>query len=87
MALTLKHADLIRTANFIAGRWQAPAGPTLAVTDPATGAVIATVPDSGAAEARAAVDAAQRREESRGAHTREDHPETRPEFAHRIVYV
>lgn len=37
--------------------------------------------------ARAAVDAAARRAESRGAHTREDHPETRPEFAHRFVYV
>ena len=36
---------------------------------------------------RAAVDAALRRAESRGAHTREDHPETSPEFAHRIVYV
>lgn len=36
---------------------------------------------------RAAVDAARRREESRGAHTREDHPAPRPEFEHRIVYV
>jgi L-aspartate oxidase len=36
---------------------------------------------------RAAVDAATRREESRGAHTREDFPDTRPEFAHRIVFV
>lgn len=37
--------------------------------------------------ARAAVDAALRREESRGAHTRDDFPETRAEFAHRIVFV
>lgn len=37
--------------------------------------------------ARAAVDAAQRREESRGAHTRDDFPETSPAFAHRIVFV
>lgn len=36
---------------------------------------------------RAAVDAARRREESRGAHTREDFPETDSDFAHRIVYV
>jgi succinate dehydrogenase/fumarate reductase flavoprotein subunit len=37
--------------------------------------------------ARAAVDAAHRREESRGAHTRDDFPETSPAFAHRIVFV
>ena len=36
---------------------------------------------------RAAVDAARRREESRGAHTREDHPATEPRFEHRFVYV
>jgi L-aspartate oxidase len=37
--------------------------------------------------ARAAVDAALRREESRGAHTRDDFPETSAAFAHRIVYA
>ena len=37
--------------------------------------------------ARAAVDAALRREESRGAHTRDDFPETSADFAHRIVFV
>jgi L-aspartate oxidase len=36
---------------------------------------------------RAAVSAALRREESRGAHTRDDFPATRPDFAHRIVFV
>lgn len=36
---------------------------------------------------RAAVDAARRREESRGAHTRDDFPETSPAFAHRIVFA
>ncbi len=36
---------------------------------------------------RAAVEAARRREESRGAHTRDDFPETSPEFAHRIVFA
>ena len=37
--------------------------------------------------AQAAVDAALRREESRGAHTREDFPATSDAFAHRIVFV
>ncbi len=36
---------------------------------------------------RAMVEAARRREESRGAHTREDFPDTSPAFAHRIVFV
>lgn len=61
MPLTLTRPDLIRSANFIAGRWSdAPAAPAprLAVTDPATGDVITEVPDSGAPEARAALDAA-----------------------------
>ncbi|RYF07646.1 MAG: NAD-dependent succinate-semialdehyde dehydrogenase [Comamonadaceae bacterium] len=56
--MTLARADLIRNANFIGGAWaQAPSTP-LPVTDPATGAVIGTVPDSGAAQALAAIDAA-----------------------------
>lgn len=59
MSLTLTRTDLIRSANFIAGQWQpGPAGALLPVTNPATGAVITHVPDSGAAEARAALDAA-----------------------------
>ncbi len=37
--------------------------------------------------ARAVVEAARRREESRGAHTRDDFPDTSPAFAHRIVFV
>ncbi|MCU1500051.1 MAG: L-aspartate oxidase [Acidimicrobiales bacterium] len=36
---------------------------------------------------RAVVDAASRREESRGAHTRDDFPATDPALAHRIVFV
>ena len=58
MSLTLTRTDLIRNANYIAGEWTAAAGPQLDVTDPATGNVIARVPDSGATEARAALDAA-----------------------------
>ncbi len=58
MSLTLTRADLLRSANFIAGQWTPGPGALLAVTDPATGTTITEVPDSGAAEARAALDAA-----------------------------
>ena len=44
---------------LIGGEWQAAiSGATFAVRDPATGAVLAEVPDAGAAETRAAIDAA-----------------------------
>jgi succinate-semialdehyde dehydrogenase/glutarate-semialdehyde dehydrogenase len=56
--LSLTRPDLIRSTNFIAGQWTAFAGPRLDVTNPATGAVITSVPDSGAPEALAALDAA-----------------------------
>ncbi|CBJ40692.1 succinate-semialdehyde dehydrogenase I, NADP-dependent (plasmid) [Ralstonia solanacearum CMR15] len=59
MSLTLDCTDLVRSANYIAGTWMAASGPLLDVTDPATGDLITRVPDSGAAEARAALDAAQ----------------------------
>ncbi|MDR6454200.1 NAD-dependent succinate-semialdehyde dehydrogenase [Variovorax paradoxus] len=58
MPLTLSRPELQRTANFIAGEWCSAADRTLDVTDPATGALIAQVPDSGADAARAAADAA-----------------------------
>ncbi|MDB0509511.1 NAD-dependent succinate-semialdehyde dehydrogenase (plasmid) [Ralstonia solanacearum] len=58
MPLTLDRTDLVRSANYIAGTWTAASGPLLDVTDPATGELITRVPDSGAAEARAALDAA-----------------------------
>ena len=58
MPLTLTRPELLRSANFIAGQWTTATAPRLAVTDPATGALITEVPDSGAAEARAALDAA-----------------------------
>ncbi|MFT4067302.1 NAD-dependent succinate-semialdehyde dehydrogenase [Paraburkholderia sp.] len=52
---------LIRSDNFINGRWVAAAsGRRFAVTDPATGNLIAEVADSGPADARAAADAAAR---------------------------
>ncbi|WP_295542689.1 NAD-dependent succinate-semialdehyde dehydrogenase [uncultured Pseudacidovorax sp.] len=59
MSLTLSRAELVRTANFIDGHWRDDAEGRLAVTDPATCERIAQVPDSGPAQARAAVDAAQ----------------------------
>jgi len=60
MSLNLSRPELQRTGNFIAGEWRQPeTGRRLDVTDPATGAVITAVPDSNAADARAAVDAAQ----------------------------
>ncbi|MHA6844655.1 NAD-dependent succinate-semialdehyde dehydrogenase [Ralstonia syzygii] len=57
----LRQTGLIRTDNLIDGQWVPGAGgDRFAVTDPATGAVIAKVPDSSAADARAATDAAAR---------------------------
>ncbi|NPC57465.1 NAD-dependent succinate-semialdehyde dehydrogenase [Caenimonas soli] len=57
---TLSRSELLRTQNFIAGRWQAASGEELLdVVDPATLDVIARVADSTAADAQAAVDAAQ----------------------------
>ena len=56
--LALTRTELIRSSNFIAGQWTPLTASRLDVTNPATGAVITSVPDSGAAEARAALDAA-----------------------------
>ena len=58
MTLSLTRTELIRRANFINGQWTAATGTQLDVTDPATGELIATVPDSGAPEALAALEAA-----------------------------
>ncbi|MGF6597987.1 succinate-semialdehyde dehydrogenase/glutarate-semialdehyde dehydrogenase [Paraburkholderia sp. GAS448] len=53
--------ELIRSDNFIDGRWTpASHGARFAVTDPATGNTIAQVADSSEADARAATDAAAR---------------------------
>jgi succinate-semialdehyde dehydrogenase/glutarate-semialdehyde dehydrogenase len=53
----LQRGDLWREAAFMAGEWRRAA--TIAVDNPATGAVIGHVPDLGAAEAEEAVAAAQ----------------------------
>jgi len=54
---TLTRPDLLRTGAFIGGRWIAGAR-RLAVTNPATGALIAEVADTTPADTRAAIDAA-----------------------------
>jgi len=54
----LSRPDLIRGANLIGGRWIEAGETGIAVTNPATGALLATVPSLGAAEARAAIEAA-----------------------------
>ncbi|MPW23199.1 aldehyde dehydrogenase family protein [Paraburkholderia sp. CNPSo 3157] len=54
-------SELIRSDNFIDGKWVASAGgKRFDVTNPATGEVIAQIADSDAADARAATDAAAR---------------------------
>lgn len=53
-------SDFKREANFIGGQWVgADGGGTIDVTNPATGEVIGTVPNAGAAEARRAIEAAE----------------------------
>ncbi|EZP74544.1 Succinate-semialdehyde dehdyrogenase [Sphingomonas paucimobilis] len=59
--LDLKDPDLLRQAILIDGEWvQADDGRTLDVHNPATGELIATVPDAGAEETRRAIAAAER---------------------------
>ncbi|MCK6394037.1 NAD-dependent succinate-semialdehyde dehydrogenase [Zoogloea sp.] len=59
--LDLKDPSLLRQACYIDGQWiGADSGETFPVTNPATGAVIATVPRCGVAETERAVQAADR---------------------------
>ncbi|MBU9260411.1 NAD-dependent succinate-semialdehyde dehydrogenase [Burkholderia multivorans] len=61
MSLALSCTELLRTANLIDGTWRdALDGRRYAVDDPATLDRVADVPDSAAADARAATDAAAR---------------------------
>ncbi|MBK6400699.1 MAG: NAD-dependent succinate-semialdehyde dehydrogenase [Rhodocyclaceae bacterium] len=55
--MQLHNPDLLRQQAFIDGAWVAGAA-TFAVTDPASGAVLAHVPELGADETRRAIDAA-----------------------------
>jgi succinate-semialdehyde dehydrogenase/glutarate-semialdehyde dehydrogenase len=55
----LKDPRLFREQCYVAGKWiSADGGKTIEVTNPATGAVIGTVPSMGAAETRRAIEAA-----------------------------
>ncbi|HCV72491.1 MAG TPA: succinate-semialdehyde dehydrogenase (NADP(+)) [Agrobacterium sp.] len=55
----LKDKELFRQTGLIGGEWKAAAsGKTVDVIDPATQAVIGTVPDMGSVETRAAIEAA-----------------------------
>lgn len=59
MSLTLSRGDLLRTTNLIGENWvPAVSGTRYAVTNPATGVELALIADSGAADARAATNAA-----------------------------
>lgn len=58
MSLSLQRDDLLPGRNLIGAWCDAGDGRRFDVSDPATDAVFASVPDSGAADARAAVDAA-----------------------------
>ena len=58
-SLKLKDRTLFRQQCYVDGRWHdADSGKTLAVTNPATGEVLGTVPNMGAAETRRAIEAA-----------------------------
>jgi succinate-semialdehyde dehydrogenase/glutarate-semialdehyde dehydrogenase len=58
-SLALTSADLLRTQQFIGGRWcDAADGARFAVNDPADDSRVANVPDGSAADAHAAADAA-----------------------------
>jgi len=57
--VTLKDSTLMRSQSFIDGAWaDARSGACVDVANPATGAIIGTVPDMGQAETRQAIDAA-----------------------------
>jgi succinate-semialdehyde dehydrogenase/glutarate-semialdehyde dehydrogenase len=57
----LKDKDLLPAAAYVGGQWlaEAQSGETFEVTNPSTGAVLATLPNVGVAETRLAIDAAE----------------------------
>jgi succinate-semialdehyde dehydrogenase / glutarate-semialdehyde dehydrogenase len=60
LAMKLKDQSLLRAAGFIGGRWvnDVPGGRRFDILDPATGDTIATAPEMGEGETKAAIDAA-----------------------------
>lgn len=59
MVLTLSDGALLRAHAYVNGEWiGAGSGLSMAVTNPATGAVLGSVPDMGAVETRRAIEAA-----------------------------
>jgi succinate-semialdehyde dehydrogenase / glutarate-semialdehyde dehydrogenase len=59
--MKLRDPELKRDQAFVGGKWLGAAnGATLTVTNPATGKPLGTVPDMGAADARRAIEAAER---------------------------
>jgi succinate-semialdehyde dehydrogenase / glutarate-semialdehyde dehydrogenase len=70
----LKRPDLLRRGGFLAGDWvdQASGGVTFDVTNPATGQVIATLPDFGRYEASRAIGRAEQAQKAWAARTGKD---------------
>ncbi len=65
MSPTLKDPSLLASHAFINGEWvPADSGETLAVTNPATGEVVAAVAKCGTAETRRAIEAAQKAQQT-----------------------
>ncbi len=60
LAARLKDKSLLKSLCYIDGKWLGDKAPQIAVTDPATGETIVTVPSLGEAETRAALAAAAR---------------------------
>lgn len=60
LAARLTDKTLLKSLCYIDGKWQGDKAPQIAVTDPATGEIIVTVPSLGQAETRAAIEAAAR---------------------------
>jgi succinate-semialdehyde dehydrogenase / glutarate-semialdehyde dehydrogenase len=59
--VSLKDSKLFRQSNYIDGAWvNARSGATINVDNPATGEIVGTVPKCGAAETRAAIEAAEK---------------------------
>ena len=70
----LNRPELVRTAGFLAGDWvdQAASGAKFDVANPATGKVVASLPDFGRTEARHAIAQAERAQKEWAAQTGKD---------------